>query len=194
MLLLISLVLGILIGLARGGTLRALAELPIRQAGWVIGAALLQIGLTYGLVPGPAESSYLAAAIMLFSYGCLFIFVWINRDIYGIKVVAIGLALNFLVIALNGGYMPISPQVMERMGFDLSSPDLTIGHHVPNSKDVLLRRQDTTFWVLSDIFITPRSLPWLSAFSIGDVILAVGATILIQNAMLNGTHKHSVAS
>jgi len=40
----------------------------------------------------------------------LLVFCWINRRVTGVWLLALGLTLNLLVIAANGGFMSISPQ------------------------------------------------------------------------------------
>ena len=183
MILLVVIALAVLVGLLTGGKLANLSALNIRRGELAFGALSLQALLIYGPWLDRETTRSAAVGLMLFSYLPLFVFIWLNKDIYGIQLVALGLLLNFAAIAFNGGYMPVSPETLQRMGYDTSNPALSVGSRVPNSKDRILTREETRLWGLSDIFVTPRSLPWTFAYSIGDVIASIGAFILIQKSM-----------
>ena len=60
-------------------------------------------------------SEDLAAAILVSSQVLLLVFAWFNRDQPGLWALDLGLALNLLVIVLNGGLMPISPETVARL-------------------------------------------------------------------------------
>ena len=184
MTLLVILVLAVLVGLLRGGKLARLGSLGIRRGELAMGALLMQLLLMYGPWLDRPSSRGVAVGLMLFSYLLLFVFAWLNRDLPGLKLVGLGLALNFLVISLNGGFMPISPEALARVGYDITDPALSPGSHIGNSKDMVLTREETRLWFLSDIFASPRILPWLFVFSFGDVVTSIGVFVLIQKGML----------
>lgn len=112
----------------------------------------------------------------------------------------IGLLLNFVVIALNGGLMPISPETVRQMVADL--PRLWhVGERFGSGKDIILPVEGTNLWWLSDrFFFTTTSLIYMRvAFSAGDVLIAIGAFLLMWSIgspnppvfkeMINGTKK-----
>src|SRR4029453_11898377 len=93
-----------------GGRLGALAELHPR-AGWLpMSAIAIQIVIV-SLLPG--GDSGLPPAPHFLSYGLLGAFVLVNRQIPGMALIAVGGALNLLVIAANGGVMPADPELIE---------------------------------------------------------------------------------
>jgi hypothetical protein len=98
------------------------------------------------------------------------------------RLVLVGIALNLLAIAANGGYMPIPPEALARLGFGDAAYDIVSGSIVVGSKDVLLPSQQALFWMLGDILVTPKPLPQPTAMSIGDIVLAVGVFVFVLGA------------
>ncbi len=120
-------------------------------------------------------------AIVIVSYVLLLVFVAFNWRHLGIAVIAVGLVLNFLAIASNGGLMPISPENLQRSG--LPESQVSLGDWVPRSKDVLLARADTRLWFLSDILVW-KNPTGVNVFSIGDVILGAGLVLTLGELFL----------
>ena len=181
---LVALVLAVLVGLIRGGHLARLGSLSIRRGELALGALIWQLLLIYGPWLAKSSTRDVAAGLMLLSYLPLFVFVWLNKDLPGLKLIGLGLALNFLVIGLNKGYMPISPEALARVDYDITIPSLSPGSYIAHTKNMVLAREETLLWILSDIFASPRILPWLFVFSIGDAITSIGVFVLIQKGML----------
>jgi hypothetical protein len=89
----------------------------------------------------------------------------------GVPVVALGAALNVLAITTNGGVMPASASALriagiaERAGFDNSA---AVAHaHVA---------------FLGDVIPVPGPWPIGNVLSIGDLIICVGAFIVLHHA------------
>jgi hypothetical protein len=144
-----------------GGRLSALADVEVRL-GWVLFAALaLQIASLY--LPGLPRGARVAMGVA--SYPVAGVFVAANRRLPGVPLAALGAALNLLAIVANGGVMPASPSALHTAGLPLEVP----GYR--NSTAVA----DPRLGFLGDVFAIPASWPLSNVFSIGDVLIAVGA-------------------
>jgi len=183
MILLAALLVAFAVGLLSGGKLSRLAALPLRLP-WL---ALLGFGLQIYLLYWP--SAFAPAllsphtAILVCSYLLLLIFVWINRRLTGMIIVGLGLLMNLTVMLANGGYMPITPAAVTQVGHEYELQTMEPGARLRNTKDVLLPREQTNLWFLSDIFVAAPPFPIPSVFSPGDVVIALGASILVIAAM-----------
>ena len=109
------LVLGIAAGWF-GGLIRSwISGQPFRvpefSRTWLVVAAVLPQLLIFQI---PSTSGWFsdtwAAGILVASQLVLLVFIWLNRDKTGILILGLGLLLNLLVIIINGGLMPITPE------------------------------------------------------------------------------------
>lgn len=147
------------------------------KAVWLVFLAFLPQYLAFSLSSTRARipDSWIPA-ILLGSQALLIAFVVINRKKPGMGLMGTGLVLNFVVIALNHGFMPLSPATAQQLIPNGVSVNLTLGERVEYGKDILLLPEDTRLWFLSDIFLLPRWFQnYRAAFSIGDLILSCGA-------------------
>jgi hypothetical protein len=110
--------------------------------------------------------------------------VWGNRHLAGVRWIGLGLLLNLGVMVANGGWMPVRPEAIVRVGHTSLAPSLASGTRVYSSKNIVLPLEETRLWFLSDVFVLARPFPVPSVFSIGDVFVALGVFFLIQAAML----------
>lgn len=116
-----------------------------------------------------------AATALISSQGLLLLFAWLNRRQNAFWVLGTGLLLNLLVIVLNGGLMPTSPETLAKLRQDSSVAPWPIGSRVGGSKDVLLPTAKMRLPWLSDRFLLPAWFPFQAAFSLGDILIALGA-------------------
>ena len=116
----------------------------------------------------------------------LLIFVWRNRRLTGIQILGLGVMCNLLVIAVNGGFMPITPQTLTRINPGSLPSQWLAGLHYGYSKDIILLREQTRLEMLSDMWVIPPPFPWPTAFSVGDVLIALGIMVLLLGSTATG--------
>jgi hypothetical protein len=186
MILLAVVLISLAVALLRGGDLRRLADVPITR-GWLLLAAFaLQAYLVYvpaGKSEGPHDPS---AWLHIATYILLLAGVWLNRRLPGMVWILAGLLLNLVVIAANGGFMPITPEAVLKLGHADRVASLEAGQRVHLAKDILLPRNQTRLWPLSDVFVIALGFPLRTAFSLGDILVAVGAFLFLQHTLLRG--------
>jgi hypothetical protein len=176
MILIIVPLLMLVLAWALGGKLDALKELPLRWGG----IPIIALGAQWLLVRVPGGEPFpLLGAALVASYALLVAFMVINRRLPGLKLALVGTLLNLAAIIANGGFMPITPETFEAVRNNRPPP--VIGQRIPQSKDVLLPRDQAILSGLGDAFTIPR--PIGQAFSIGDVAIASGVGLLILVGM-----------
>jgi len=181
MILFLSLILSILIALLRGGTFRALANVSFAY-GWIaILAFAIQLAEIYAPLPKTEGFWGRRTLLLIGSYGVLLVVVGLNRRLPGLPFIGAGLALNLTVMLVNGGYMPIAAEALQRAGLAHLALGSEAGSRLLATKDILLPRADTALWFLSDIWVLPP--PVGTVFSTGDIFLAIGAFIFFQRTM-----------
>lgn len=154
----VAVVVGIALGLLTGGRLHHLGERSFHAVPLLAGGVGLQL-----------LSGFLAdigVALVLLSYVLLLAFCALNLRLVGMGVVLAGLALNSLVIAVNGG-MPVRRSAVVAAGIanadDIPEIRLKGKRHFEDDDDRLM--------FLADIIPVPVLQEVLS---IGDVAMSVG--------------------
>jgi hypothetical protein len=151
-----------------GGRLSRLADIRLRGIWAVLLAVAIQIGITDVL---PGGSHALHAALHVASYVLDAYFVFANRRLTGVPLVALGAGLNVLAITANAGVMPASAEALRisgiasRAGFDNSAA---------------LAHPHLAF--LGDVIPVPGPWPIGNVLSVGDLIIVVGALIVLHVA------------
>ncbi len=183
MLLLWALPIGIGLGYLLGGRLQNLARLTLRGAWLVLAALVLQL-LIFPL-PGREGPilSFGTAVFHLLSYALLAGFVLLNRREWGILLLGGGMALNVLVIAANGGYMPTYPALLEQAGRVRAAEVIVAEGVYGNNVCIGCEGISPRLVFLGDIFATPAWVPGANVFSLGDLVLALGLIVFLQAKM-----------
>jgi len=119
-----------------------------------------------------------ASAALPFSLLIFLAFVWLNRSLPGMPILLVGLILNLLVISANGGWMPISPQTASHLSGGGAAQGLPAGSRF-GEKDILITSEATHLEFLADRFLLPPWMHYATAFSAGDVFVAIGAFWLL---------------
>ncbi len=178
-----SLLIGILVGLALGGSFDALSRAHFRW--W----PLALLGLVLQLVPVAARAGlgrWLPVGFLIASYVVLLTFVFLNIRLPGFSLVALGFGLNLLVILLNGG-MPVGDHALHvayGSRYQATVRDLaehgSAKHHLARLDDVLLP--------LTDVIGIPA--PVGTVFAVGDLISMVGVAWVLAAATEGPAGKH----
>jgi hypothetical protein len=122
-----------------------------------------------------------APYILVGSQIVLLLFALLNLKQSGFWLLGSGLMCNFLVIVLNGGLMPISPETVRRLIPDVPESLWAVGERLGSGKDIVLPAAETRLWFFSDRFLLPDWLGYQVAFSFGDVLIALGALWLLYS-------------
>jgi Family of unknown function (DUF5317) len=173
----LALVAGILLGQMRGGSLGSLAALRVRVPALVGLAVILQVGVT---IAGVTADARLVALVT--SYGL--IGVWLAYNLRrgprwfraGLALVAIGYALNLLVIVPNAG-MPVSVPAISQAGGTPTAlrQGVNLDKHVASAR--------ATFWPWLGDVIAIRALRVV--ISGGDIVMLVGIGVVLSEGMRN---------
>jgi hypothetical protein len=162
---LIILVVGCLVSVPlTGGRLRSLADLPLRYA-WT---ALLAIGLQVIITTiAPGGSHGLHAAIHVFTYGLIGAFLWANRRLPGVPVVAAGALANAVAIVANVGVMPTWAVAQRLAGLKAAT----------GFQNSSILAHPHVLW-LGDVIPVPGPLP--NVLSLGDCLIYGGLLLLLH--------------
>lgn len=183
MILLPALLLGYAAGLVRAWLMRHPFRLPKIRWMWLVSVAIIpQILAFYLPATGHLFSKEAASVALVGSQIGLCLFVWMNRRTPAFWILGLGLVLNLTVILANGGLMPVSPETIMWLMPDLPAESWQIGERFGRSKDIVLLPSQTVFPWLSDRFVTPTWYPQSAAFSLGDVVIALGAFYFLWQA------------
>jgi hypothetical protein len=167
----LAVVVAVGVGIVLGGRPGALADLPLRFPGLILAAIALQIAaFPSGVLPWHT-GDMLATWLWVGSYAFLVVATCTNLHIPGMDFVTVGMASNLVAILANRGHMPALPDAALKAGLspgiDNNSQTLAEPHLAP----------------LVDRWAAPDWLPLANVFSIGDVLLCIGAFAVVLPAM-----------
>ena len=178
MILLLAVIAGLLAGLVRAWCGGRHVRPPSLRLVWLVPLAFLPQLVVFHL-PAPRDSvaDNLAAMALVSSQVILLVFAWLNRKQPGFWALGLGLALNLLVISLNGGLMPISPEIVTQLLPTASPGAWQVGDRL--GRNIVLPVASMRLWWLSDALLMPAWFPSRKALSLGDVFIAGGAFWLL---------------
>ncbi len=175
MILLCAVFLGLAAGIARAQIGKWKYQPLVPNRWWLVFLAVIPQLFAFSI---PATQSHFngfwARVVLIGSQLVLLCFIWFNRHELPLLIVGVGLILNLLVIASNGGWMPMSLETLLKLRPDLVGQGIGTGIRVGFGKDFLMDPAYTRLWQLSDIFVLPYWFPYRVAFSLGDVFVALG--------------------
>lgn len=169
---------------ARKGKFSSLRRLSIN--GWylLIFSAILQGLLSREIIP---MSFHFVTIIS--TYILLIICLIINIRRLSMKIILIGILLNFLIIVLNGGYMPVSLYSLGFAGYDISTVTSVIldTFHSVLTKDTLLP-------YLGDFIPIPEPYWFPQVWSVGDLFLMVGIFLFVQDLKTSAALNKNISA
>ena len=116
----------------------------------------------------------LGGLLYILSLSLLVVFAWFNQGIPGVLLILTGLLMNTLVIASNGGQMPVNPaQLAAKNGLQ----PLLEAEKAGRWSTFTVAKADTRLPFLGDCLSFPRPFMDPVILSIGDVEIAVGIFI-----------------
>lgn len=174
MILLIAIVAGLAAGIARAWLGKRSFAVPNLCKEWLVLVAFApQFFVFYLPATRAVISDQWVAVSLVSSQTILLIFAGLNFKQPGFFLLGLGLTFNLVVIVFNGGLMPISPETVEKLMAGSAANNWRVGARFGTSKDIILPVEETRLWALSDRFLL--SYPYRVAYSLGDVIIALGA-------------------
>ncbi len=173
MILLTFAIVGVVFGLIFGGRFRRCAKYPLSGLILPIGALLIKTGASYMLVPQTG-----AVLVSIVQYALIFGFLLMNAKRSGWPLLIFsGAFLNFLVILLNGGCMPVSESLL--IAGSTRAQQLAAGEIYAYEPVT----PQTALSFLGDVIrIGPKGVPFGFA-SIGDILLGIGIALLCFQMM-----------
>jgi hypothetical protein len=162
---------GVALGLVLDGKLSRFAALPLRAPWLFMLAIVLQvIAFPFGVLPWRTGEAT-ATVLWLGSFALLIAAATVNRKITGVPLVAVGLFSNVAAVLANGGTMPVLPEAMHTAG----RVDPMVANSTADASPNLP--------LLVDRWAAPDWIPYANVYSIGDVLIAAGAVVIVLAAM-----------
>lgn len=170
----------IVVGKLRGGSFSNMKDASLEKWYFFILGFLVEFTAVYMASKGVGFFRENILFIHGLSYLLLFIGIYFNRGTLAFKIIFAGVFLNFIVIMANGGQMPVSGEAMAGIGLIDNMIDIRDGKIITHA----LMNNHTVFRYLGDILVLPKPYPRPKIFSIGDVFMAFGIFIYIQEIMI----------
>lgn len=153
-------------GVETGGPLWSPAVLPWLWTGVLALAVQL---LLIKLIARETSQSTPIVWVVFVSHLLLMPFLLRNAKYLGIRLILLGLSLNLLAMASNGGMMPVAASGIDAVG---QQGTLEPGDRVAGSKDVYSANPQLP--LLSDRIVVRLPGHLVRVISIGDIVIALG--------------------
>jgi hypothetical protein len=174
-----GIVIGILIGYIRKGSLKNIGNIEIRGKGLIILALFMQLSflmLNTGLLD--LDFNYYEH-ILTISYVLILISLFLNWNIKFIPVVIAGGLINFITYILNGWNIGVTENAAKTVFTDEILQLLQEG----NIKLFKLIPEESFF--KGGFIPWNRMMVFPSTVSIGDIIIFIGIILIVQNIMID---------
>lgn len=188
MYILCALIVGIIIGYIRKGSLKNAFSKPYDK--WYLGAIGIVLAIflhLYYLTNAFQDYLTYLPIINFVSYLLILITLIFNLDDIYTILISIGIILNFIVTFLNGGFMPVSENVISIM--PLNSVLTQSIYTDSNGVYILMQNSEALLGFLGVVFPIPilsslvTKLATVAGLSPGDIFLLIGIVGIVQLAM-----------
>ena len=172
--LLLSLVIGLGLGVAAGGNILNLASVRMRLLQLLFLGLVVRYAAQYAIEIGVPEADALRLPLFGLGFLLLLIGLWVNREQPGLPLAFVGILLNAAVIVVNGGYMPVWEPSITAAGLTPAEVGSTF-HRIVSATPSGGIPSDflTNAGPLGDII--PIPIPFIqNVISVGDVFLGAG--------------------
>jgi hypothetical protein len=187
MLLLIPVFLACIAAVLRGGSLRRLAGLPVRASMLIMISFAIQVLVYLPALRSSALVLNWAAPIYIGALALAVLGMLSNWHLgIALRVATLGLMLNMTVIVLNGGHMPVNAAALRAVQGEMKIRELQDVHIYGNTQ---LAGPSSHVLALSDIIPVPMPYGRGNVYSLGDVLIASGISVLVYRA----TRRHASA-
>ncbi len=169
-----TLVISIILGKLRGGKLANLADISLAKWGFIPAGFFLSYISISLITQGNSFLMKNFVFIQLASNSLLLLTLYFNRKIKPFNLVTMGIVSNVIPMTFNGGRMPVSQWALQKAGLveelSLIADNRIVTHTLIDS--------NTDFVFLAD------TIPLIyKVISIGDIFIALGIFLIIQNYM-----------
>lgn len=167
--------LGLVLGFVAGGKLNNLLSIRLRLVQVTFFGLFLRVATQIAIENQNAPIEALRGPLFLIAFIAILAGLWANREHPGLSLAFVGVLLNTIAVAVNGGHMPVWVPAFEAAGF---APGSALGpFHIllpgTDSAEFLLRAGP-----LGDIL--PIPIPFVrNVASIGDTFLALGLAFFL---------------
>ncbi len=186
MFVLIVLACALCLSLATGGRLRYIENFQLKALPLGVGAFAVQLLIFTSR--GESVLGTLLTAVYVLTLLMLLAFLLVNRRVFGVPVLLVGLILNVLVIGANRGRMPVDPQALVATGQVSRAEELVRNGTAAN---VVLMGDQTYLNLLGDYIVLPFLGDVGSAYSVGDLVALVGEAALVYGMVRAGRKAHA---
>jgi hypothetical protein len=189
-----SIAFALVLGLILGGKLKNLEKIKLEKIYLVFIAFFIEYiaGILINSDNISLRESIFAYTynIQLLVYILLMVFFIYNFKYLGIKFLAFGSFLNFFVIQINKGFMPVDMQLAMKLGYYNSVKYLELGKVFGHK---ILNTANDTWIILADIIDIPPPYFFPKSISIGDIVIGFGVFFLLfLNMFYSKNENHPI--
>jgi hypothetical protein len=175
MILSLAVIIGLAATIIRARIMKRSLVLPALHQEWLVFIAVIPQIMTFYITSLAKVIPETAVPyIQILSMLGLIVFVGLNILKTGFVLLGVGLVSNFLAIATNGGWMPISVKTLTRLHPEIAIESWKVGQRLLLTKDRIQLPERTNLAFLSDILNLPSWISYKFAFSVGDILISIG--------------------